>query len=142
MRLIPWYPHDAIPLEEPAPSTPVPATRIVTCVECRDPIPLRTADVVGLGFRCGPCGVRADVGELTGVPDVASHLSADDRVHLAARGRGLARRGLGIAAAVTIAAVIGVAVSGDGRWLQVILAALSFGLAIGGLGLQRWRRFR
>lgn len=59
----------------------------VACVACGRRIPLRTADIVGTGYRCGSCSQRADMAALgSGAADNRTHLDAGDRAAIAKSG--------------------------------------------------------
>jgi hypothetical protein len=112
----------------------VPATEEVECVRCGKKVPIASADIVGLGYRCTPCTTKASIGELTGKHDDADHLSIGDREHLARQGRNLALvsfGGFGLTCALV--AVLGV---------PVVLAKYSGVLLLSGIvGAERWHRF-
>ena len=68
----------------------------VICVVCGARVALAQADIVGQGYRCTPCGQRAELAALGGADDdPALHLSHGDVVGLSASGARLAlQRGL------------------------------------------------
>lgn len=136
--------REALEINVPTASAPVPATDVVTCVACGKRVPLARADVVGLGYRCNDCSLRAEVGELTGSPDVAAHLQVEDRARFAAQGRALAIRADVMAGVMTLGAVALVVVSRAFFMVayKLVMAAIGVSLGVGGIGLERWRRFR
>jgi len=135
---------EVIDLNLPTATPPVPATTLVTCVHCQRQLRPADADVVGLGYRCSPCSLRADIGELTGAPDVSDHLAADDRARFAERGRQLANRAVLVSTAMTLFALLLLVATPalSGAALKLLFMALVGGLAVGGYGYDRWRRFR
>jgi DNA-directed RNA polymerase subunit RPC12/RpoP len=136
--------RDALEINVPTASAPVPAAAEVTCVTCARRIPLARADVVGLGFRCTDCSLRAELGELTGKPDVAAHLQTEDRARFAAQGRAIAIRAGAIAGGMTLLAIGLVAIAPDlfMAAYKLVVTAIIVALGVGGMGLERWRRFR
>ena len=79
----PYVPPEA--LYKPA-GAAVDAEGQVACVTCQTRVPVATADVVGMGYRCAACSHKAEIARLTGGGDAASHFSANERQHLASAG--------------------------------------------------------
>lgn len=105
----------------------------VTCVVCGARVALAQADIVGQGYRCAPCGQRAELAALSGAgDDPALHLGHSDVVGLAASGGRLALLGAALLAlgivAIAYLVHVGARVS-PGVWL----ACLGGGLAATGL---------
>jgi hypothetical protein len=135
---------EAMELNVPTGTVPVAAAALVICVHCGRRVPLHAADVVGLGYRCAGCTVAAEVGELVGAPDVADHLSAEDRARFAQRGKEIAVKAAVVSAIMAAVAIVlfAVAPGGGEAWLKLFVAAVTLLFAVGGFGLERWRRFR
>lgn len=136
--------REATELVEPTPAAPVPAAAEVTCVRCGAKVALADSDLCGLGYRCRACTLRAEVDELEGKADVADHLVAADRARFAEQGKQLAIKAGLVGALIAVAGVglMLVAPAGSSGWLKVMMSGLMVALAIGGRGLDRWRRFR
>jgi hypothetical protein len=127
--------RDGPDLVVPDLSGAVPATEQVECVRCGKKVPLASADIVGLGYRCTPCTTKASIGELTGKNDDADHLSIGDREHLARQGRNLALGSFGGFA--VICAFVGL------LGVPVVFAKYGGALLLSGaVGVERWNRFR
>lgn len=82
-RIAPYVPEGA--LRRPEGAT-IDDQGLVTCVGCKMKIPVAKADIVGMGYRCQPCGVRASIDKLGGRGDASSHLSDTERSGLRANG--------------------------------------------------------
>ncbi len=88
----PYVPAGA--LERPAGAV-VNASGEVTCVVCNSRVPLASADVVGMGYRCAACSHRAELARLTGGGDAASHFTRSERTEVARSGLILVFAGVG-----------------------------------------------
>lgn len=102
---------------------------LVACVTCGARIPLSSADVVGMGYRCTRCTHRAEIGQLTGAGDAASHFTAGERKEIAN------------SALITIAGGVGAMLLGIvlfALWFRRIgIACVVGGIAMIGLGFAR-----
>jgi DNA-directed RNA polymerase subunit RPC12/RpoP len=106
------------------------------CVVCHGLLSLGSADIVGLGYRCRACSLRA---QLDG-NDEAAHLTADERAHVyrEPRPRAFLFGGLGMLALATVLwlAHFDLPITRFGSlfvWLFVV------GVGLTGTGLIRWR---
>src|SRR5215471_11286101 len=133
---------EAADVVEPTETPPVPAADRVTCVHCKQVVPLAETDVVGLGYRCRACTDRAEIDEENGEPDINDHLNAADRAQFAAWGRRLALRGLGLSLLLAALGVAMLYVFPSMAAIKLLILSMLVLLMIGGLGLERWRRFR
>jgi hypothetical protein len=91
----PYVPEDALKKPEGA---VVDQAGLVTCVACQQSIPLAKADIVGLGYRCVPCGQKASIASLTGRGDAGAHFTSRERSRLSETGIQLAFVGVGVIA--------------------------------------------
>lgn len=133
--------EDAVELNIPTSSEPVAAADRVACVHCKRVVALRETDVVGLGYRCRACSDRAELGELTGAPDVSDHLVAADRARFSAAGRRIFVRALILSGAMGALGIFVLVVMPNPAAIKLILLALITGIAVGGHGYARWKRF-
>jgi hypothetical protein len=98
-RIAPYVPREALQ----RPTGAVVNDGMVTCVSCQAILPVAKADIVGLGYRCVPCGHKAHLTRLTGGGDAASHFTEDERDGLRASGDAVMWAGIGITIASAIA---------------------------------------
>jgi hypothetical protein len=82
-RIAPYVPQDA--LRRPEGAT-VDENGLAACVVCKMKVPVAKADIVGMGYRCQPCGVKASIDKLSGRGDASSHLNESERIGLRANG--------------------------------------------------------
>ena len=105
----------------------------VICVVCGARVALAQADIVGQGYRCTPCGQRAELAALGGAgDDPALHLSHGDVVGLSASGARLALLG-GVLLAIGVAAIVYLVHIGERVSPGIWLACFGGGLAATGL---------
>jgi len=124
---------------------PVPAIALVTCVHCGRRLRLADADLVGLGYRCGPCSVQADLDEAEGRSDIVDHFGPAEQELRLRRARGTLAIGLGMLALAVLAPVV-VALTSRVDAISMIFYELWYGTPIVGLtlgaGVSDYLRYR
>jgi hypothetical protein len=122
----PYVPEEALRRPEGA---AVDDAGLVTCVGCQMKVPVAKTDIVGLGYRCVPCGTKASISKLTGGGDAASHFTDHERSGLRASGGHVMWGGAGVI-------VLGVVLL-FAMYLRTGTAAVLIGIITMVIGFQR-----
>lgn len=108
----------------------------VRCVICSQPVALGAADLVGLGYRCADCSLRAQIDG----SDEAAHLTAEERSRVLREPapRTYALAGAALLAIATVMWIARVDVELPFMNGSVFFYVFVFGVGALGLGWFRW----